>query len=229
MGRESSATRRGSTDTRPGESGRTARGVAVAAVALVIAAACGDGAPEAQDGASSGRPAAVADVGEGSSASLPDERLAVPLPDVDVSTPSGNSMPLRERPGEVTVINFWATWCVPCLEEIPDLVALQDSIEDSGGRVLGIAVDSGSPDDVRMFAREHEMDYDLAMAGYRWAQQHFDVFGLPVTLVVDRDDTIRHRLVGPHGLEEFLAAAGPYLERAAVGGTGSRNAAESGS
>lgn len=185
-------------------------------VALLLgAAACGgaeggrSGVPAPSSGVRSGADAAA--VRSSGSLDLPDERLDIRLPDVRVTTLDGDRAPLRTDPREVTVINFWATWCVPCLEEIPELVTLEDSIAPRGGRVLGIAVSSGDPADIEAFARRHDMDYDLGAATSEWTRRHFTIFGLPVTLVVDRTGVIRRRLVGPHRLAGFLAAARPYL------------------
>lgn len=138
---------------------------------------------------------------------LPGQPLAIPLPEAEVRDLEGRERSIRAAGEGVTVLNFWATWCVPCLEEIPELVALQDSLGGRGVRVVGIAIDSGEPEDIRRFARKHAMDYPLLQASSGWARRHFAVFGLPVTLVVDGEDVIRRRFVGPHTYETFRAAA----------------------
>lgn len=128
------------------------------------------------------------------------------LPDL-----TGQVQALRATPDEVTVVNFWATWCVPCLKELPELVALHHQWRPHGVRVVGIAIDSGAPTDVCTFAARHGMDYTLLLATQQWARTHFGLFGLPVTLVVDRQGQIRQRLLGPQTGAQFEAAMRPYL------------------
>ena len=128
------------------------------------------------------------------------------LPDL-----AGQSQELRATPDEVTVVNFWATWCVPCLKELPELMALHHQWRAQGVRVVGIAIDSGAAADVRTFAAQHGMDYTLLLETQQWARTHFGIFGLPVTLVVDRQGQIRQRLLGPQTGAQFEAAMRPYL------------------
>jgi thiol-disulfide isomerase/thioredoxin len=134
-----------------------------------------------------------------------------PLPELALPDLAGASRPLRLRPGEVTVLNFWATWCVPCLKELPELVKLSHEWQERGIQVVGIAIDSGNPTDIRTFAASHGMDYRLLVGTQRWAAEHFGVFGLPVTLIVDRAGRIRHRLIGAQTGVMFMAAVRPYL------------------
>ncbi|MDT8369968.1 MAG: TlpA disulfide reductase family protein [Longimicrobiales bacterium] len=128
------------------------------------------------------------------------------LPDLD-----GRERPLSFADGSVTVLNFWATWCVPCLREIPELVALHRDRSDEGLGVVGIAVESGRPSDIRAFATEKGMIYPIVTSSQRWARKEFDLFGLPLTLIVDREGVVRRRLIGPHSRAEFEAAAEPFL------------------
>lgn len=141
----------------------------------------------------------------------PGQSEAVPLPHLALPDLQGRLRPLRAGANDVTVINFWATWCVPCLKEIPELVALGHEHGSDGVRVVGIALDSGDPEDVAAFALGHGMDYRVLLARYAWAQRHFGVFGLPVTLIVDRSGTVRRRLIGPHTGAEFATAIRPHL------------------
>ncbi|MGH7319376.1 MAG: TlpA family protein disulfide reductase, partial [Candidatus Rokuibacteriota bacterium] len=111
---------------------------------------------------------------------------------------------------EVTLINFWATWCVPCLKEIPELVALHDHGRTPEVRVVGISIASGSRQDVQAFAAKHGMDYLLLDADEEWGRRYFRQLGLPLflplTLVVDRHGVIRHRLFGPQTRAQFETA-----------------------
>lgn len=133
------------------------------------------------------------------------------LPNLALLDLTGASRPLRHRSDEVTVLNFWATWCVPCLKEIPELANLSHEWRERGLEVVGVAIDSGKPADIRTFAVSHGMDYSLLIGTQRWAAEHFGVFGLPVTIVIDRSGRIRQRLIGPQTGSTFAAAVKPYL------------------
>ena len=134
-----------------------------------------------------------------------------PLPPLVLPDLAGQEQALRATPDEVTVLNFWATWCVPCLKELPELVALHHEWQERGVHVVGVAIDSGTPADIRAFAARQGMDYALRLGTQQWARAHFGIFGLPVTIVVDRHGQIRQRLLGPQTGAQFEAAIRPYL------------------
>jgi len=134
-----------------------------------------------------------------------------PLPPLALPDLAGQRQALRATSDEVTVLNFWATWCVPCLKELPELVALHHQWQERGVHVVGVAIDSGDPADVRTFAARHGLDYTLLLGTQQWARTHFGLFGLPVTIVVDRQGQIRQRLIGPQTGAQFEAAIRPYL------------------
>lgn len=127
------------------------------------------------------------------------------LPDLD-----GRMESLYVGSARVTVINFWATWCGPCLREIPELVGLNDGWRARGIRLVGVAIASGSAADVQTFATEHRMRYLLLRADEDAGRRYFGrlnlMLALPVTLVVDRAGVIRRRLIGPQTRSAFEAA-----------------------
>jgi peroxiredoxin len=143
--------------------------------------------------------------------SPPGREEHTPLPDLRLPDLRGRLRPLRATPQAVTLLNFWATWCVPCLKELPELVAVHHRWQARGVDVVGIAIDSGVPADIQAFAEQHRLDYRLLIGTSQWARTHFQLFGLPVTLVVDRHGQIRRRLIGPHTEGQFAAAIQPYL------------------
>lgn len=138
------------------------------------------------------------------------------LPHLSLPDLAGRRTPLRASADEVTVINFWATWCVPCLHEIPELVALSEQWKSQNIRVVGIAIESGDPADVAAFASAHGMRYPLLAARQQWARRYFAVIGLPVTLVTDRSGVIRRRLIGPQTRAQFETAVRDALRDALV-------------
>jgi thiol-disulfide isomerase/thioredoxin len=97
--------------------------------------------------------------------------------------------------GKVVLINFWATWCPPCREEIPDLVALQDKYKDQL-QIIGISQDSGSVEDVRRFVAEHRMNYPTVMSTAEIEALFPGVYALPTTFVLDREGKLAQKHVG---------------------------------
>jgi thiol-disulfide isomerase/thioredoxin len=100
--------------------------------------------------------------------------------------------------GKVVVVNFWATWCAPCREEIPMLVKLQQKYRDRGLQLVGIAIDQ--PEKVRPYAAEMQMNFPVLIGsadGIELARQLGNKTGvLPFTVVLARDGKIASREVG---------------------------------
>lgn len=115
---------------------------------------------------------------------------------------AGGAPTLEQWRGRVLVVNFWATWCAPCREEIPAFVRLQERYGKRGLQFVGIAFDQ--PDKVAEFAREFHINYPLLLGGLetmellRQAGNRAGV--LPYTLVIDRHGNLVSR--EPGGLKE---------------------------
>ena len=115
--------------------------------------------------------------------------------------------------GKILVINYWATWCAPCREEIPLFVRLQQEYETKGVQFVGIAVDQA--DKVREFAQEFNINYPLLIAGLdavelsRKAGNKAGV--LPYTLVLDRTGKMAASLVGGLSEARMRAQLAPLL------------------
>lgn len=109
--------------------------------------------------------------------------MAASLPDLD-----GKPQALAQWRGKVMVVNFWATWCSPCLKEIPEFVRMQEKLGKQGLQFVGIAVDN--PVNVREFAIKYRMNYPVLigeMDAIELARAAGNEFGgLPFTVIVDR-------------------------------------------
>lgn len=122
-------------------------------------------------------------------------REPVPVGDVTMETLDGRTMSTRDWQGKVTLVNFWATWCGPCRQEIPDLIRLQERYPDHL-QVIGISTDEGDPSLVRAFADEMGMNYPVVMATTELNRQFPGVAALPTSFIVDPQGRIVQTHVG---------------------------------
>lgn len=104
----------------------------------------------------------------------------------------GRQQPLSQWRGQVVVLNFWASWCAPCREEMPDFAALRTQFRPSGVEFVGIAIDN--PANVARFLQQQPVDYPILIgegAAHSLARQLGNPSGaLPYTIVLDRDGSI---------------------------------------
>jgi peroxiredoxin len=96
----------------------------------------------------------------------------------------GQTQRLSDYRGKWVLVNFWATWCPPCLQEIPDLMALHKAHKDKDLVVIGVALDSTSKS-VEKFAAKHKIDYPLVVGSYEMAAQIAQIEDLPTTYLFD--------------------------------------------
>lgn len=127
------------------------------------------------------------------------ERAAFSLPDLD-----GRVRAASEWDGKVVALNFWASWCPPCLEEIPDFVSLQAQHQAAGLQFVGLALEP--PATARRFAVEREMNYPVltgAAEVIKLARAYGNHIGaLPFTVFIDRTGRVASAHPGPLSREE---------------------------
>lgn len=99
--------------------------------------------------------------------------------------------------GKVVLVNFWATWCLPCRVEMPALDAMHKRHAESGFVVVGLAVDRVATEQVRAFVTERAVTYPIAHVGPEAERIFGGVQGYPMSFLLDREGRIRHRVIGP--------------------------------
>lgn len=114
---------------------------------------------------------------------------AAPAPPWELKNLQGQTVKLSDFKGKVVLLDFWATWCPPCLEEIPNFIDLQKTYGKQGLAVIGVSMDDAGPKVVSKFVQAHQMNYTVVMG----TQPVFDLYSsgaLPTTCVIDRQGKI---------------------------------------
>ena len=136
---------------------------------VLLAAACGAPAPRAEK-----RPAPAFD-----------------LPDIN-----GGKVSLASLKGKVVVLDFWATWCGPCIREIPEYAEFWRKNQVRGIEVVGVVVDSGDPQEIQDFIREYRIPYRQILGDDKIQSEYGVNQGYPTTFVIDREGLIRWKGLG---------------------------------
>jgi peroxiredoxin len=110
---------------------------------------------------------------------------------------AGQTHRLADYRGKWVLVNFWATWCAPCLKEIPDFSALYDARKGRDLVVLGVAMDFDNPKEVTDYARKLSMSYPLVLGDDDTAAQFGRVVGLPTSYLYDPKGNLALKKIGP--------------------------------
>ena len=116
---------------------------------------------------------------------------------IDLAT--GDSISFREHyKGAVTLLNIWATWCLPCRVEMPAMERVYQELAPRGFKIAAVSIDEGSPEDVRAFGQELGLSFDLLQDRSTVVQQIFHTTGVPESFLINKDGVIVKRIIGPH-------------------------------
>ena len=136
-----------------------------------------------------------------------------PLPDVEFQTLAGQPFRLNQLQGQVVLLNFWATYCIPCREEIPALNALQHELQQQGLAIVGASLDD-TIDGVNAYQQEvAKFDYQVLLGGSD-AKVKFEQSVLPTTYLIDRQGRIRDKVIGARDKATWEALVKPLLAEA---------------
>ena len=118
-----------------------------------------------------------------------------PAPPIKLTTTSGQPITLNNYKGYVLVMDFFATWCIPCKESIPHLNSLNRKYGKQGLQILGVSVDEGSDREVKSFIAERKISYPVAIAGEE-LQNDYGLRSIPTVYVINKKGMVVERLQG---------------------------------
>ncbi len=110
----------------------------------------------------------------------------VGAPDFLLKTLDGQNRSLQQDRGKVVLMNFWATWCPPCIREMPAMQRLYEKFRAQGLEIVAVSVDQGNPDAVRKFAENLKLNFPIVLDPEQVTKQAYQVRALPTTYLIDR-------------------------------------------
>ena len=145
----------------------------------------------------------------------------IKAPDFLLSDLEGNIFDLSAFSGQVIMLTFWGTWCGPCRREIPDFIKLYDEYNDDGLEIIGVAVQSGTSENIKRFSDYYKINYTILTdieryESYRTFHDYGTVTGVgtravPTTFLIDRDGYIVKTYRGARPGSVFYRDLKPYL------------------
>ena len=131
-------------------------------------------------------------------------------PGVQFTKLDGSPFRLSDLRGRVVLLNFWATWCVPCRNEIPSLSAMQKDLDARGLTIIGVSYDD-TADLVQEFQKDIPQSYQIVLGG-REVGSELPASPLPTTYIIDRQGRIRDKMIGERTREAFESVIKPLLD-----------------
>jgi peroxiredoxin len=118
-------------------------------------------------------------------------------PGFSLQTLEGKTVSLSDLRGKVVMVHFWATWCPPCVEEIPTLEQLSRSIKAKDFEILAVSVDDGGADAVAQFIKKNGLSIPVLLDPTRSIAKLYGTFKFPETYIIDRQGVVRDKAIGP--------------------------------
>ncbi len=127
---------------------------------------------------------------------------------------NGKPVSLSDFKGKVIVLDFWATWCPPCVMEMPHFIELYEQYKDQGFAMVGISLDHQGISVVKSFVRKYQVNYPILMTDGRVDKAYGGIPSIPTTFVIDSAGNIRQKYVGYRDKAVFEADIKAFLAEA---------------
>ena len=135
-----------------------------------------------------------------------------PAPTFALKDLRGKTVKLENFKGKIVLLNFWATWCIPCRTEMPEFIRLQTEYGGKGLQIVGVTYEPEKPEIVSRVARTRKINYPLLFGNEELSKIYGIEEVLPVTVIIDRDGKIRDRILGLFETKDFEEKVLPLLK-----------------
>ena len=117
-------------------------------------------------------------------------------PDFELARVSGGTLKSSDLKGKITIVDFWATWCEPCIAEIPNYNKIHEKYDGKGVQMLGITVESGPLKDIKPKVDDFQMKYAVVVGDDKVIEGFGGLIGFPTTFIVDKDWKVYKKYLG---------------------------------
>ena len=114
------------------------------------------------------------------------------LPDLD-----GQMVGLADYRGKVVLLNIWATWCPPCVEEMPSMEKLYQEMKGEGFEILAVSIDESGTQDVLPFMKKHKLSFPALIDSKGTLKDLYQTTGVPESFIIDKDGILVEKIIGP--------------------------------
>lgn len=125
------------------------------------------------------------------------EMIDFELPDL-----AGNTHKLSDFRGKVIFLNFWATWCKPCEEEMPSMQVLSDNLSSFPFVIVAVSIDNDSPENVEKFVKKYGLTFPVLHDRRGKVKEIYKTTGVPETFIIDHNGVIAEKVMGPRDWSE---------------------------
>ena len=121
----------------------------------------------------------------------------LPAPDFTLPRLNGNTVSLADYRGKVVLLNIWATWCPPCVEEMPSMETLYTSLKGKDFEILAVSIDSTGAKVVAPFMRKHKLSFPALVDPKGTIKSLYGTTGVPESFIIDKKGVIHQKIIGP--------------------------------
>jgi peroxiredoxin len=121
----------------------------------------------------------------------------LPAPNFSLPGLDGQMVSLTDYKGKVVLLNIWATWCPPCVEEMPSMEKLYQELQGEGFEILAVSIDESGAQDVLPFMKKHKLSFPALIDSRGTLKGLYQTTGVPESFIIDKDGMLVEKVIGP--------------------------------
>ena len=121
----------------------------------------------------------------------------LPAPNFNLPGLDGQMVRLTDYRGKVVLLNIWATWCPPCVEEMPSMEKLYQELKGEGFEILAVSIDESGAQDVLPFMKKHNLSFPALIDSKGTLKDLYQTRGVPESFIIDKDGILIEKVIGP--------------------------------